>query len=72
MDNLYDKCTDGSEELPDMLIETGHWLDDFWKQAPNTTVSFLLRKVFSDGLKSPRKKASITLYPLPDKGKSMS
>ena len=72
MDNLYDKCKDGSEELPDMLIETGHWLDDFWKQAPNTTVSFLLRKVFSDGLKSPRKKASITLYPLPDKGKSMS
>lgn len=68
MDQLYSQCKEGNEDLPEMLMETGRWLDDFWKQAPNITVSFLLRQIFTDGLKSPRKR-NITLYPGPDKNK---
>ena len=45
--------------------------DDFWKQAPNITVSFLLRQIFSDGLKS-RRKNNITLYPGPNRNKGNS
>ena len=71
MDQLYSQCTEDNEDLPEMLMETGHWLDDFWKQAPNITVSFLLRQIFSDGLKS-RPKNNITLYPGPDKNKGKS
>ena len=33
-----------------MLYETKQWLDDFWKHAPNTTVAYLLREIFSEGL----------------------
>ena len=71
MDELYNECKEGSEDLPEMLLETGHWLDDFWKQAPNITVSFLLRQIFSDGLKS-RRKNNITLYPGPNRNKGNS
>lgn len=71
MDKLYQKCKDGKADLSEMLLETGQWLDDFWKQAPNTTVSYLLRKIFSDGLKNEKKKSNITSYPSSNPGKSM-
>jgi len=71
MDKLYQKCKDGKADLSEMLLETGQWLDDFWKQAPNTTVSYLLREIFSDGLKNEKKKSNITSYPSSNPGKSM-
>ena len=71
MDKLYQKCKDEKDDLPEMVLETGQWLDDFWKQAPNTTVSYLLREIFSDGLKSKKKKSNITSYPSSNTGKSM-
>ena len=36
--------------IPDMLLETGRWLDNFWKNAPNDTVAYLLHEIFSSGL----------------------
>lgn len=71
MDEIYDQCKEGSEDLPNMLLETGQWLDDFWKGAPNVTVSFLLHQIFSDGLRIPRKN-NIIPYPGPNRNKDGS
>lgn len=51
-DELSEKCKKQDAEIPAMLMETGKWLDDFWKQAPNNTVAYLLREIFSQGLDS--------------------
>lgn len=50
IEGIYQKCQNRDENIPDMLMETRHWLDDFWKQAPNQTVAYLLHQVFADGL----------------------
>lgn len=50
IEELYQKCENQNQAIPDMLLDTGNWLDDFWKQAPNRTVSDLLYTVFSNGL----------------------
>lgn len=50
MDALYEKCEQQDEEIPDFLRDTGTWLEDFSKQAPNPTVAYLLREIFSQGL----------------------
>lgn len=50
MEELYQKCELQTEEIPAMLMETGRWLDEFWKQAPNTTVAYLLHEIFAKGL----------------------
>lgn len=50
IEDLYQKCEMHDEKIPDMLMETAEWLDEFWKQAPNTTVAYLLHEVFSNGL----------------------
>lgn len=55
LDALYEKCEQRDEGIQDMILKTGAWLDDFWKQAPNETVAYLLHEVFAQGL-SPKKK----------------
>lgn len=50
IDDLYEKCTVKGKDIPGMLYGTKQWLDDFWKHAPNTTVAYLLREIFSEGL----------------------
>lgn len=50
IDDLYEKCTVKGKDILGMLYETKQWLDDFWKHAPNTTVAYLLREIFSEGL----------------------
>ena len=47
---VYQKCKNKDEHIPDMLLETGRWLDNFWKNAPNDTVAYLLHEIFSSGL----------------------
>lgn len=50
IDALYDSCKQKGDSLPDMLLQTGTWLNDFQKHAPNATVAFLLHKIFLNGL----------------------
>lgn len=50
IEELYQRCEMHDEKIPDMLMETAKWLDEFWKQAPNTTVAYLLHEIFSNGL----------------------
>ncbi len=45
--DLMEKCTTNHEDIPYLLSEARQWLADFRAQAPNETVSFLLKKVFS-------------------------
>ena len=47
---VYQKCKNKDEHIPDRLLETGRWLDNFWKNAPNDTVAYLLHEIFSSGL----------------------
>lgn len=47
---IYQKCKNKDEQIPHMLLETGRWLDNFWKNAPNDTVAYLLHEIFSSGL----------------------
>lgn len=37
-------------DLSKTVLTTGRWLDDFWKNAPNDTVAYLLHEIFSNGL----------------------
>lgn len=50
IEEIYQKCKEKGPDISEMLMETGHWLDKFWKQAPNPTVAFLLHEIFSKGL----------------------
>lgn len=50
IEELYQKCELQNEGIPVMIMETAKWLDDFWKQAPNPTVAYLLHEIFSNGL----------------------
>lgn len=50
IDELYQKCEDRDQLLPEMLKETSHWMENFWESAPNPTVSYLLHKIFLNGL----------------------
>lgn len=45
--DLMEKCTANHEDIPYLLSEARQWLADFRAQAPNETVAFLLKKVFS-------------------------
>lgn len=47
---LWQQCQEHPEFIPSMILDTGEWLDDFWKQAPNDTVAYLLHEVFENGL----------------------
>lgn len=47
---IYQKCKSRDEHIPDMILSTALWLDDFWKKAPNDTVAYLLHEIFSSGL----------------------
>ena len=49
---LLEKCENQHEDIPYLLSEARQWLADFRAQAPNETVNFLLRKVFSQKLET--------------------
>lgn len=50
MEEVYQKCRSHSSEVPQMLMETSKWIEDFLKTAPNATVAYLLQRIFSNGL----------------------
>ena len=50
IEELWQKCQNNPELLSSMILDTGTWLDNFWKQAPNDTVSYLLHEIFEAGL----------------------
>ena len=50
MEEVYQKCRNRSSEVPQMLMETAQWLEEFLKAAPNPTVAYLLEQIFSNGL----------------------
>lgn len=50
MEEVYQKCRSRSSEVPQMLMETAQWLEEFLKAAPNPTVAYLLEQIFANGL----------------------
>ena len=50
MEEVYQKCRNRSSEVPQMLMETAQWLEEFLKAAPNPTVAYLLEQIFANGL----------------------
>lgn len=50
MEEVYQKCRSRSSEVPQMLMETAQWLEEFLKAAPNPTVAYLLKQIFANGL----------------------
>lgn len=50
--NLIEKCASNDKDIPYLLSEAKQWVSDFLAQAPNETVAFLLKKVFSRKLET--------------------